>query len=151
MDPDRIERNEPGWAAALERRHGPTQGPGAWQKLLRAISADIAVQPLLSPEELRNARVPILLACGDRDVFVPADHAVALQRQLPDSRLLIVPNSGHVVTVSQPQLFNDAAAAFWRETEAEAKARAAHRPPPDRGATGEGAVVLNPQLHIEAA
>ena len=144
MDPDRIERDEPAWAAALERRHGPTQGPGAWKKLLRAISADIATQPLLSPEELRNARVPILLAYGDRDVFVPADHAVALHRQLPDSRLLIVPNSGHVVTVSQPQLFNDAAGAFWRQTEAAAKARAEHRPAPDRGASGEGAVVLNP-------
>ncbi len=150
MDPDRIEREEPAWAAALERRHGPTQGPGAWKKLLRAITADVATQPLMSPEELRNARLPILLAYGDRDVFVPADHAVALHRQLPDSRLLIVPNSGHVVTVSQPQLFNDAAAAFWRQTEAAAKARAEHRQPPDRGAAGEGAVVLDPRLTAES-
>lgn len=151
MDPDRIERDEPAWAAALERRHGPTQGPGAWKKLLRAISSDIATQPLLSPEELRNARVPILLAFGDRDVFAPADHAVALHRQLPDSRLLIVPNSGHVVTVSQPQLFNDAAGAFWRQTEAAAKARAEHRRPPGPGTSGEGAVVLNPQIRTDVA
>jgi pimeloyl-ACP methyl ester carboxylesterase len=151
MDPDRIERDEPAWAAALERRHGPTQGAGAWKKLLRAIAEDVRAQPLVSPEELRNARVPILLAYGDRDVFVPADHAVALHRQLPDSRLLIVPNSGHVVTVAQPQLFNDAAAAFWRSTEAEARARAERRPPPKRSAAGEGAVVLNPQLSNEAA
>ncbi|MEA2621465.1 MAG: hypothetical protein QOH61_375 [Chloroflexota bacterium] len=144
MDPDRIERDEPAWAAALERRHGPVQGPAAWKRLLRAILEDVATQPLLTPEELRNARVPVLLAYGDRDVFVPADHAVALHRQLPDSRLLIVPNSGHVVTVTQPQLFNDAAAAFWRSTEAEARARAEHRPP-QRGAGGEGAVVLNPE------
>lgn len=130
MDPDRIARDEPAWAAALERRHAPGQGPGAWPKLLRAISADVAAQALLTPQELRNARLPILLAYGDRDVFVPADHAVALHRQLPDSRLLIVPNSGHVVTVSQPQLFNDAAVAFWRQTEAEARARAEHQPPP---------------------
>lgn len=151
MDPDRIERDEPAWAAALERRHGPTQGPGAWKKLLRAIADDVRAQPLLSPVELRNARVPMLLACGDRDVFVPADHAVALHRQLPDSRLLIVPNSGHVVTVTQPQLFNDAAGAFWRSTEAEARARASHKPSPAVNAAGEGAVVLNPQAHTEAA
>jgi pimeloyl-ACP methyl ester carboxylesterase len=151
MDPERIERDEPAWAGALERRHGPTQGRGAWKKLLRAIADDIRTQPLLSPEELRNARVPILLAYGDRDVFVPADHAVALHRQLPDSRLLIVPNSGHVVTVTQPQLFNDAVGAFWRSTEAEARARAERRAAPKQGAGGEGAVVLNPQLGNEAA
>jgi pimeloyl-ACP methyl ester carboxylesterase len=151
MDPDRIERDEPAWAAALERRHGPTQGHGAWKKLLRAIADDVRAQPLLSPEELRNARVPILLAYGDRDVFVPADHAVALHRQLPDSRLLIVPNSGHVAMVAQPQLFNDAAAAFWRSTEAEARARAEHGLDPEPSAAGEGEIVLNPQLGDEAA
>lgn len=149
MDPDRVERDEPAWAAALELRHGKTQGAGAWKKLLRAISSDIATQPVLSPEELRNARVPILLACGDRDVFVPADHAVALHRQLPDSRLLIVPNSGHVVTVSQPQLFNDAAAAFWRQTEAAARTRAEHRKRAGSGAAGEAAVVLDPKVQIQ--
>ena len=40
--PTRIEREEPAWAAALERRHGPVQGAGAWQRLLRAIVADVA-------------------------------------------------------------------------------------------------------------
>src|SRR3954471_9731682 len=145
MDPDRIERQEPAWAAQLEKRHAP-QGPGAWKRVLRAISADVAVQALLSPEQLRNARVPILLAYGDRDVFVPADHAVALYRQLPDARLLIVPNSGHVVMVNQPQLFNDACAVFWRQTEAEARSRAEGGRAKKSGAGGEGAVVLGPEV-----
>jgi pimeloyl-ACP methyl ester carboxylesterase len=38
MDPERILREEPEWAAQLERRHGPVQGEGAWQRLLRAIA-----------------------------------------------------------------------------------------------------------------
>jgi hypothetical protein len=29
MDPERIEREEPAWAAQLERRHGPVQGEAA--------------------------------------------------------------------------------------------------------------------------
>ena len=33
MDPQRIEREEPAWAAQLERRHGPVQGEGAWKLL----------------------------------------------------------------------------------------------------------------------
>ncbi len=146
MDPGRIERDEPAWAAALERRHAKGQGAGAWKRLLPAIAHDVATQPLLTAEELRNARVPILLAYGDRDVFVPADHAVALHRGLPDSRLLIAPQSGHVVMVNQPAIFNAAAAGFWRSTEKIARARAVHEDQAPTTARGEGAIVLDPRL-----
>lgn len=125
MDPARVEREEPAWAAQLERRHGLTQGSGAWRRLLPAIAADVAAQPLLTPNELRQVRVPTLMAYGDRDVFVPADHAVALYRQLPDARLFLAPDCGHQVMVSRPGLFNDAAAVFYRSTESQARERAA--------------------------
>jgi len=124
MDPDRIERDEPAWAAQLERRHGPVQGSGAWRSLMRAIAHDVATQPLLIPAALREIRVPTLLAYGDRDVFAPLPHVVALYRQLPEARLLVAPDCDHQVMVSRPALFNDAAAAFYRETEAVARARA---------------------------
>jgi non-heme chloroperoxidase len=124
MDPARILREEPDWAAQLERRHSPVQGVGAWQHLMRAIADDVGTAGLLTHEELRNIRLPVLLAYGDRDVFVPADHAVAIHRQLPDSRLFIAPNSPHQVMVSQPALFNQAAASFYRSTEPVARQRA---------------------------
>lgn len=124
MDPDRITRDEPAWAAQLDRRHGPVQGPGAWRDLMRAIAHDVATQPELTPAALREIRVPTLLAYGDRDVFAPLAHVVALYRQLPDARLLVAPDCDHQVMVSRPALFNDAAAAFYRETEAVARARA---------------------------
>ena len=139
MDPARILREEPEWAKELDRRHGPVQGDGAWQNLLPAIAADVANQPLPTPAELRNIRLPTLLVYGDRDVFVPADHAVAIYRQLPDARLLIAPNCPHQVMVYQPALFNQAAATFYRSTEDEARRRA------ERGATvGGGAAAFNP-------
>jgi pimeloyl-ACP methyl ester carboxylesterase len=152
MDPERILREEPEWAAQLERRHGPVQGEGAWQLLLPAIAEDVATAPLLTHEQLRNVRLPVLLVYGDRDVFVPADHAVAIYRQLPDARLLIAPNSPHTVMVSQPALFNQAAASFYRSTEAIARARAesaadgpsgAQRTPTAVAAT-DGAVLYEP-------
>jgi pimeloyl-ACP methyl ester carboxylesterase len=144
MDLDRVDREEPAWAAQLERRHGPVQGAGAWRRLLPAIAADVAGQALLSPAELRRARAPILLAYGDRDVFVPADHAVALYRQLPDARLLIAPDSPHQVMVSQPGLFNDAAAAFYRATERVARERASGRRLATGPSRGDGAAALEP-------
>ncbi len=125
MDSDRVERDEPAWAVQLERRHGPIQGPGAWRNLLRAIASDVAIQPLLTPAELRAAILPALLAYGDRDVFVPVDHAVALYRQLPDAQLLVAPACDHQVMVTRPALFNETVAGFYRRTEAQARRRAA--------------------------
>jgi pimeloyl-ACP methyl ester carboxylesterase len=129
MDPERVERDEPAWAAQLERRHGPVQGRGAWRRLLPAIARDVAEQPLLTPAELGRIRLPTLMAYGDRDVFVPVDHAAALHRLLPESRLFVAPDCDHQVMVSRPALFNEAAAGFYRSTEAVARARA-------EGATG---------------
>ena len=147
MDPERVLREEPEWAAQLERRHGPVQGEGAWQRLLPAIAADVATAELLTPEDLRRVRLPVLLVYGDRDVFVPADHAVAIYRQLPDARLLIAPNSPHTVMVSQPALFNQAAAGFYRSTETIARARAesgAERAPGSSVAATDGASLYEP-------
>ncbi len=138
MDPDRIERDDPAWARELSRRHDAVQGPGAWQQLMPLIAADIAHQSLLGPRELRAVEAPTLVACGDRDPFVPVEHAWGLMRQLPDARLFVAPDCGHEVMVRRPALFNEALAAFYRSTEAIAQRRAeAHgrlrTAPPARG------------------
>jgi pimeloyl-ACP methyl ester carboxylesterase len=132
MDPERIVRADPGWAAALDARHGPVQGNGAWRRLLPAIAADVGTQPLITPEELRQATMPSLHVVGDRDVFVPVDHAVALHRQLPDGRLCVVPDCDHQVMASRPGIFNEVAATFYRTTAAEARSRAEGGATPSR-------------------
>ncbi|HEX7949911.1 MAG TPA: alpha/beta hydrolase [Candidatus Limnocylindrales bacterium] len=114
MDPERIERSDPAWAAALARRHDPVQGPGAWRHLLAAIAADVAVQPLLSPAELHSIVVPTLVACGDGDPFAPVDQAWGLARQLGDGHLLVVPDCGHDLMVRRPRLVNEALLGFYR-------------------------------------
>lgn len=147
MDPERILRDEPEWADELDRRHGPVQGPGAWHHLLPAIANDVGSQELLTEDELRRVRLPVLLVYGDRDIFVPADHAVAIYRQLPDARLLIAPDSPHQVMVAQPSLFNQAAATFYRSTEQVARRRAAAAPQIEPELAASGASVLNPIAH----
>jgi pimeloyl-ACP methyl ester carboxylesterase len=127
MDPERVDRQEPAWAAELARRHDPVQGEGAWRRLLPAIAADVATQPLLGPRDLRRIELPALVVCGDRDPFVPVDHAWGLSRQLPEGRLFVAPNCGHVVMVRRPALFNEVLAGFYRETEETARMRAAGR------------------------
>ena len=137
MDPARITAQDPALAARLARHHDPVLGPGAWRRLLPAIAADIARQPLLTPAEVHGIDAPALVACGDQDPFVPVEQAAALARQLPDGRLLVAPGCGHEVQVRQAGLFNTALGAFYRTTERVARARAGEVPRPDGVALAE--------------
>jgi pimeloyl-ACP methyl ester carboxylesterase len=114
MQPDQIERDDPSWAQRMSDLHDPRQGQGAWRKLMIAIREDIEAATLPTPDELRRVRLPVLLAYGDRDPWVPLEQAVQLKRQLPDARLLVSPGVGHVVTAERPAVFNQAATAFLR-------------------------------------
>jgi len=117
LDPEAIVRDDPAWAAELQRRHDPAQGPGAWRRLVAALRDGLAHRELLSPEQLRLVRLPVLLAVGDSDPWVPLEHAVWLKRQLPDARLLVVPGCGHVVPAERPSVFNPAASQFLRSAD----------------------------------
>ncbi|MEO8272992.1 MAG: alpha/beta hydrolase [Chloroflexota bacterium] len=125
MDPVRIVERDPALATNLARRHDAGQGEGGWQRLLPAIAADIAVQPLLTPRELHGIDCPTMVVCGDRDPFVPPEHAAELARQLPAGRLFVAPDTGHEVMSRRPGLFNEAMSGFYRTTEDLARARAA--------------------------
>jgi pimeloyl-ACP methyl ester carboxylesterase len=124
MDPATILARDRDFAATLSRRHDAGQGTGAWQRLLPAIAADIAVQPLLTPAELHAIDCPTMVACGDRDPFAPPEHAAALARQLPHGRLFVAPDCGHEVMSRKAGLFNEAVAGFYRSTEEIARKRA---------------------------
>ena len=127
-DPARIDRDDPAWAGVLDRRHNPVQGDGAWRRLLPAIAADVAIQPLLGPRELRQVELPAMVVVGDHDPYAPVDHAWGLMRQLPDARLFVAPGCGHEVMVRRTALFNEACAGFYRSTERIAQGRAGGRP-----------------------
>jgi len=135
-DPDRVDRDDPAWAALLGRRHDAGQGVGAWRRLLPAIAADVARQPLLTPRDLHRIDAPGLVVCGDRDPFVPVGHADGIRRQVRDGRLFVVPDCGHEVMSRRPGLFNEALSGFFRSTEAVARQRAeiVERPTHDDGA-----------------
>jgi pimeloyl-ACP methyl ester carboxylesterase len=124
MDPARILRDDPAWAADLARLHDPVQGTGAWQRLLPAVADDVARQPLLGPADLRRISPPTLVACGDRDPLVPVAQAAALARHVRDGRLLVVPG-GHDILSQQPALVTEAMTGFHGAIERGAEPSAA--------------------------
>ncbi len=113
LDPERIERADPTWAAWLARQHDPVQGPGAWRRLLPAVIADVEQQPLLSAAALREIDTLTLVVAGDRDPLVPVDQAWRLSRQLRDARLLILPGVGHDVMGEGRTLLEHALPPFY--------------------------------------
>ena len=119
-------RDDPAFARDPARRHDAGQGVGAWQRLLPAIAADIAAQPLLTPRRAARrstARRWSSAATATRSCRWSTPRALA--RQLPDGRLFVAPDCGHEVMARRPGLFNEALAGFYRSTEA-SRARAAH-------------------------
>src|SRR6187402_847233 len=124
MDPERILRDDPPWAVEMALTIDAVQGPGAWQRLLPAIAADIDTQPLLTPGELRSISAPALVAVGDRDPLVPVGQAWELSRQVRNGRLFVAPDSGHDVLTRRPALVLEALRGFYRSTETVAAARA---------------------------
>lgn len=54
------------------------------------------------------SRIPMVVACGDRDVLTPLTHSREMAAALSDCELVIVPGAGHLVQLEQPQVINDA-------------------------------------------
>src|SRR5262249_32790456 len=62
--------------------------------------------------ELPRIRVPALILQGLADQLTPPGGSVKMHRQLPASRLLMVPDTGHSLPIEQPALFTTAVLSF---------------------------------------
>jgi 3-oxoadipate enol-lactonase len=56
--------------------------------------------------DLAAVTVPALVVVGEHDTLTPADAARALAARLPDARLEVVPDAGHVSNLENPGAFN---------------------------------------------
>ncbi|GAB3276473.1 alpha/beta fold hydrolase [Actinocorallia lasiicapitis] len=61
---------------------------------------------------LRETKVPALVIVGAEDTLATEDDARAMTEALPNAELLVIPRSGHLTAVEQPDLFNQAVAEF---------------------------------------
>lgn len=61
---------------------------------------------------LLDIDVPTLIIHGTDDQLIPTSEAEAMHQAIHDSRLVIIPEAGHLVNLEQPEAFNDAVRAF---------------------------------------
>jgi len=69
---------------------------------------------------LHRIDVPVLLVWGAHDRLVPADYAAAWQKLVPDAKLVVIPDCGHLPHVEQPQAYAAAIRGFLQGTRAAA-------------------------------
>lgn len=57
---------------------------------------------------LRNLKdCPVLVIGADSDAMTPLAHSQAIARELPEARLIVAENSGHLLMLEHPELVND--------------------------------------------
>lgn len=54
------------------------------------------------------AKIPTLIACGDRDLLTPLEYSQEMALALPKCELVIAEGAGHLVQLEQPELIDDA-------------------------------------------
>lgn len=97
-------------AAGLVRQGFLEHPPAAIAHLLRGVVAELPDPARLAPR-LADLRVPTLLVAGALDAAsVGASRTLAAA--LPDARLEVIPDAGHVVNLAAPAAFDAALRAF---------------------------------------
>lgn len=61
---------------------------------------------------LEQVTVPTLIVAGDEDVITPVDDSRRMHAAIPNSELVVLPETGHLANLERPDLFNDALRAF---------------------------------------
>jgi pimeloyl-ACP methyl ester carboxylesterase len=65
-----------------------------------------------STPELGRIRVPTLVVCGEEDEVTPPEESRRLAAAIPEARLELIPEAGHLASLERPEAFNRIAAAF---------------------------------------
>ena len=81
-----------------------------WDRALWFFTA--ASQPSSLPERLGEFTLPVLVISGISDKIVPTADSIRLAGELPQAKLIIIPQAGHVPQEEQPALFMQAVDEF---------------------------------------
>jgi pimeloyl-ACP methyl ester carboxylesterase len=81
-----------------------------WDRALWYFTA--ASQPSVLPEHLKDFTLPILVITGSSDKIIPTADSVRLARELPNAKLIIIPQAGHVPQEEQQTAFMQAVSEF---------------------------------------
>lgn len=126
-------------SATLARQHGVSAiaasmlpkllSPGTYRnrpdlvnqvsKVMECISLEGITGDLMGMKErpdstpaLAGIKVPTLVLHGADDQIIPLQEAESMRDAIPNARLQVIPNAGHLLNLEQPDLFNQAIKGF---------------------------------------
>jgi pimeloyl-ACP methyl ester carboxylesterase len=67
-------------------------------------------------DRLPDVEVPTLIVWGEKDSIIPVRDANEFERLIPDSRKVVMKDTGHIPMAERPQAFNDVLVEFLAET-----------------------------------
>ena len=67
-------------------------------------------------DRLPDVKVPTLIVWGEKDSIIPVRDADEFERLIPDSRKLVMKDTGHIPMAERPQAFNDQLVEFLAES-----------------------------------
>jgi pimeloyl-ACP methyl ester carboxylesterase len=102
-------RPNPALVSYVERMNGRTS-TDVVARYVHALYAHAGAPAL---EALRETRV--VLICGEFDQLTPLSHSEDICRVLPKARLVVVPDTGHVVLMERPDIVNETINTFLEE------------------------------------
>ncbi len=79
------------------------------------VGTSAAIPTIDVTERLGEIKVPVLVIVGADDIAMPPSMAKILAEGLPDARLIVIPDAGHLSNLEQPEAFNAALEAFYKE------------------------------------
>jgi len=94
--------NPEGVKAWLELEHKALIGPRSQQTLKNEIKQ----------ARLKELKLPTLLIAGSADLYTPPSISRMIAAEIPNSRVVLAPESGHSVYWEQPEIFNSAVLDF---------------------------------------
>jgi len=108
------------WAFGRSAHLGGHRTPGLWMtgggiRLLERSAPGVLANDLAACADFGDAtataatlRCPTLLLLGARDLMTPPKGAAALAAAIPDSRMVVLPDCGHMMMIEQPDATLDA-------------------------------------------
>ena len=63
-------------------------------------------------KDMQQIKKPVLLICGSEDTITPPAVMESMEKMLPQGRLLIVSEAGHLVPLEAPAVFHEAVCSF---------------------------------------
>jgi 3-oxoadipate enol-lactonase len=64
---------------------------------------------------LRFTTAPVLIVSGSQDALIPPSDSAAMHAVIPDSRLVIIPDAGHLSNLDKADAFNHVVREFYKQ------------------------------------